>query len=386
MAPSNHALLGASSAHRWLLCTPSAVLETQFEDKAGEAAREGTLAHSIVETKLSRMIEGKPRGAATDEQRSNPLYTPAMEDHCDSYVDFVEELFNGAKRKTKDALLCSEMRVDFSRWVPGGFGTTDTTIIADDTITVIDFKFGKGHLVEARENPQLRLYALGALEEFGPLYDIQNVRTYIVQPRKDSITSEDLTADEVLTWAENYVKPRAELAAKGLGEKIPGAEQCLFCRAKNVCVARISQLISLMQYQFKNPDILSPEEIAAIIPYAEALASWSKGVKDYALAHAVDGEAFPGYKLVQGRSNRKITDDHAAIEALLKAGADLDKIVRLRSLTDLEGYLSKDVVSKVLGDLIVKPEGKPTLVPESDKREPVKTVEPVELFDVEENK
>lgn len=380
MTPSNHALLGASSAHRWLVCTPAPMLETQFPDKAGEAAKEGTLAHSIVETKLSRMIEGKPRGAATDEQRSNPLYTPAMEDHCDSYVDFVEELFNGAKRKTKDALLCSEMRVDFSRWVPGGFGTTDTIIIADDTVTVIDFKFGKGVAVEATENPQLRLYALGALEEFGPLYDIQNVRTYIVQPRKDRITSEDLTTDELLAWAENYVKPRAELAAKGLGEKVPGAEQCLFCRARDVCVARISQLISLMQYQFKNPDILSPAEIAAIIPYAEALASWARGIKEYALAHAIEGQEYPGMKLVQGRSNRKITDDHAAIEALLKAGADLDKIVRLKSLTDLESYLSKDVVSTVLGDLIVKPEGKPTLVPDSDKREALPTTE----FKVEE--
>lgn len=380
MPPSKHALLGASSAHRWLECTPSAVLETRFPDTTSEAAREGTLAHSIVETKLSRLIKDKPRGKATRAELNNPLYTPAMEDHCDSYVDFIEELFAGAQRMSPDAILCSEMRVNFSRWVPDGYGTTDTTIIADDTLTVVDFKYGKGHLVEARDNPQLRLYALGAIEEFGDLYDIRNVRTYIVQPRKDSITSEDLTTDELLAWAETYVKPRAELAAKGEGEKCPGDAQCLFCRAKHVCVARISQLIDALRYQFRDPDLLTPEEISAVIPKAEALASWAKGVKDYALQHAVEGEEFPGYKLVQGRSNRKITDDHAAIKALLDAGCDLDKIVRLKSLTDLESYLSKDTVAKVLDGLIVKPEGKPTLVPENDKRDALPTNE----FKVEE--
>lgn len=375
MPPSKHALLGASSAHRWLECPPSALLETRFPDTESEAAKEGTLAHSIVETKLSRLITGKARGRATRKQLNDPLYTPAMEDHCDSYVDFVEELLAGAQRQSADAILCSEMRVDYSRWVPGGFGTTDTTIIADDTLTVVDFKFGKGHLVEAKDNPQLRLYALGALEEFGTLYDIKNVRTYIVQPRKDSITSEDLTVADLLDWAETYVKPRAELAALGAGDKNPGDAQCLFCRAKHVCTARISQLIDALKYEFRDPDLLTPEEIAAIIPKAEALASWAKGVKEYALQHAVQGEEFPGFKLVQGRSNRKITDDTKAIHALLEAGCDLDKIVRLKSLTDLEGYLSKDTVAKVLDGLIVKPEGKPTLVPDSDKREALPTTE-----------
>lgn len=380
MPPSKHALLGASSAHRWLLCPPSARLETKFPDTTSEAAAEGTLAHSIVETKLSRLIKGKSRGKATKTQQENPLYSPAMEDHCDSYVDFIEELFAGAQRHSSDAILCSEMRVDYSRWVPEGFGTTDTTIIADDTLTVVDFKYGKGHLVEAQENPQLRLYALGALEEFGGLYDIQSVRTYIVQPRKDSITSEDISVDALLDWAESYVKPRAEMAFKGEGEETPGDAQCLFCRAKNVCVARISWLLDALRYEFRNPDLLTPEEIAAVIPKAEALASWAKGVKDYALAHAVDGEQFPGYKLVQGRSNRKITDDAEAIRKLLAAGCDMDKIVRLRSLTDLESYLSKDTIAKLLDGLIVKPEGKPTLVPDSDKREALPTTE----FKVEE--
>ena len=380
MSPSKHALLGASSAHRWLLCTPSARLESKFPDTTSEAAREGTLAHAIVETKLGRIIKGKPRGKATRVQLNDPLYTPAMEDHCDAYVDFIEELFAGAQRQSPDALLCSEMRVDFSEWVPGGFGTTDTTIIADDTLTVVDFKFGKGHFVNAKENPQLRLYALGAWTEFGTLYDIRNIRTYIVQPRMDSITSEDLTVDDLLSWAESYVRPRAELAAKGEGPKNPGEAQCLFCRARHVCVARISALMDALRYEFRDPDLLTAEEISAVIPKAEALASWAKGVKEYALEHALGGEEYPGFKLVQGRSNRKITDEDEAITRLLKAGCPPEKIMRLRSITDLESYLSKDVFSKVLDGLVIKPEGKPTLVPDSDKRETLSTTE----FKVEE--
>ena len=380
MSPSKHALLGASSAHRWLACTPSAVLETKFPDTTSEAAAEGTLAHAIVETKLGRLIKGKARGKALKSQREDPLYTPAMEEHADAYVDFIEELFAEARARSPDAILCSEMRVDFSEWVPDGFGTTDTTIIADDTLTVVDFKFGKGHAVDAVNNPQLRLYALGAYEEFGTLYDIRNVRTYIVQPRKDSITSEDLTVEELIRWADEYVRPRAELAARGEGPKNPGDEQCLFCRAKYVCTARISSLMDAMRYEYRSPDLLTPEEIAAVIPKAEALAAWARGVKEYALAHALEGEEYPGFKLVQGRSNRKIIDEAEALTRLMQAGCEPDKIVRLKSITDLESYLSKDTLAKVLDGLIVKPEGKPTLVPDSDKRETLPTTE----FKVEE--
>ena len=380
MSPSKHALLGASSAHRWLACTPSAVLETKFPDTTSEAAAEGTLAHAIVETKLGRLIKGKARGKALKSQREDSLYTPAMEEHADAYVDFIEELFAEARARSPDAILCSEMRVDFSEWVPDGFGTTDTTIIADDMLTVIDFKFGKGHAVDAVNNPQLRLYALGAYGEFGALYDIRNVRTYIVQPRKDSITSEDLTVDELIRWADEYVRPRAELAAKGEGPKNPGDEQCLFCRAKYVCTARISSLMDAMRYEYRSPDLLTPEEIAAVIPKAEALAAWARGVKEYALAHALEGEEYPGFKLVQGRSNRKIIDEAEALTRLMQAGCEPDKVVRLKSITDLESYLSKDTLAKVLDGLIIKPEGKPTLVPDSDKRETLPTTE----FKVEE--
>lgn len=369
--PDTHALLSASSAHRWLLCPVSARLESGFPDTASEAAQEGTLAHAIVETKLTRLIEGKRRGKATKAQRDSPLFFPAMEDYCDAYVDFVEELLAGAERTTPDPVLCSEMRVDFSRWVPGGFGTTDTTIIADDTMTVIDFKFGKGHAVSAEENPQLRLYALGALEEFGCLYDIRTIRTYIVQPRMDIISSEELTADALLDWAETYVRPRAEKAAKGEGEENPGDAQCLFCRAKAACRAYNQRQLDALRYEFKDAELLDDDEIANVLSVADRLATWAREVKEYALREAQGGRRFPGYKLVEGRSNRRITDEGEALRRLTQVGYKPEQVTRLRAITDLTNILGKEDFAKVMDGLIEKPEGKPTLVPETDKREPI---------------
>ena len=368
--PDAHAVLSASSAHRWLACTPSALLEREFPDTTSEAAAEGTLAHAIVETKLGRIIRGQRRGKATRTQKANPLYFPAMEDHCDSYVDMIEELLAEARNHSPDAILCSEMRVDFSRWVPDGFGTTDTTIIADDLMYVVDFKFGKGHAVYANNNPQLRLYALGALEEFGDLYDIQRIRTYIVQPRMDHLSSEEIEVHDLLGWAEEYVAPRAKLAAAGAGATVSG-DHCLFCRAKAACRAYAVRMAEALKYEFKDASLLDEGEIADILGYAERLASWAREVKDYALREAQAGKTFPGYKLVMGRSNRKISDETEAVKRLTKAGYDPAQFMRLRGLTDLSDLMGKDVFDKVLDGLVVKPEGKPTLVPNADKREPI---------------
>lgn len=366
--PDAHALLSASSAHRWLNCTPSATLEQQFPDTTSEAAKEGTLAHAIVETKLGRIIKGQRRGKSTKAQRDSPLYFPAMEDHCDAYVDFVEELYSKALTQSPDAILCSEMRVDFSRWVPGGFGTTDTTIIADDVMTVVDFKFGKGHAVYAEENPQLRLYALGALAEFGDLYDIKRIRTYIVQPRMDIVSSEELTEGFLLDWADGYVRPRAERASRGEGLTEAG-DHCLFCRAKPACRAYAVRMAEALKYEFRDASLLDEGEISDILGYAERLASWAREVKEYALREAQAGRSFPGYKLVQGRSNRRITDEGEAARRLAKAGFQPETYMRLKGLTDLSDLMGKDVFAKVLEGLIEKPEGKPTLVPDTDKRE-----------------
>ena len=236
---------------------------------------------------------------------------------------------------------------------------------------MVDFKFGKGHAVSAEENPQLRLYALGALAEFGDLYDVKRIRTYIVQPRMDIISSEDLTVEELLNWAETYVRPRAALAATGEGETVAGDAQCLFCRAKPACRAYAARMAETLKYEFKDASLLDEGEIADILGYAEKLASWAREVKDYALREAQAGKVFPGYKLVQGRSNRRITNEHEAVARLTKAGFNPEQFMRLKGLTDLSDLMGKDVFAKVMEGIIEKPEGKPTLVPDSDKREAI---------------
>ena len=234
MPPAAHALLGASSAHRWMACPPSARLEATKPDSTSEAAAEGTLAHELVELKLKRFLAGRKTGKATVKIANHELYKPVMEEYTDEYVDYVLELYAEAQTGCPDALLISERRVDFSDVVPHGFGTTDTIIIADDVMHVIDFKYGKGVLVEAIGNPQLRLYGWGAYREYGPLYDIKKVVVHIVQPRLDHFDSEELTVDELAVWAIETVQPRAALADKGEGEFRAG-EHCRFCRAQAIC-------------------------------------------------------------------------------------------------------------------------------------------------------
>lgn len=368
MPPAAHALLGASSAHRWLACTPSARLEEQKPDSTSEAAREGTLAHELVELKLKRFLAGRKTGKATPKIKSNELYRPVMEEYTDEYVNYVLELFATAQANCPDAQLISERRVDFSDIVPEGFGTTDTIIIADDTMYVIDFKYGKKVLVEAVGNPQLRLYGWGAYREFGMLYDIRKIVVHIVQPRRDHKDHEEITLKELEDWCYGFVEPRAELANKGEGEFCTG-EHCCFCRALATCRAYKEHVMSLTQHQFADPVELTDEEIADILPKVDELVRWAKMIKDFAQDEAVNHEHFiPGYKLVEGRSNRVITDPDEAWEKLEEAGYATQDITKLISLSELETLVGKKKLSELLGDLIVKPAGKPVLVPESDKR------------------
>ena len=366
MPPNKHALLGPSGAHRWLVCTPSAKREEGLPDTAGAAAEEGTLAHAIVETKLDRVIAGEPRGTATQEQQKSKYYTHAMETHTDFYCDFVEELYNSMLRKCPDALLESESKVEFTDWVPDGHGTTDTVIIADDELVVIDFKYGKNVLVEAENNPQLRLYALGAYKAYCDLYDIRHVHTYIVQPRVEGVSSEDLTIEALLDWADNYVKPRAEMAAAGLGEAVPGEHQCRFCKAQAICKEFGVQQLELLRYRLRDPGLLTPEDVADVMRYADHLVTWVNNVKKYALGAAMDGERFPGLKLVAGRATRRITDEAKAAELL--EGKYGKAIYELKGLGALEDVVGKNELAETLGDLLAKPDGKPTLVSIKDKR------------------
>lgn len=382
MPPAAHALLGASSAHRWLACPPSARLESTKPESTSEAAEEGTLAHELVELKLKRFLAGRKTGKATKKISSHELYRPVMEEHTDEYVNYVLELFSAVQSTCPDAQLISERRVDFSSIVPGGFGTTDTIIIADRVMHVIDFKYGKGVLVEAVGNPQLRLYGWGALSEYGMLYDIETVVVHIVQPRLDHRDHEAIPVLDLINWGADQVKPVAELADKGEGEFCAG-DHCQFCRAQATCRAYADHVMSLTQYQFADPVELSDEEIAEILPKVDELVRWAKKIKDFAQDEAVNHDHFiPGYKLVEGRSNRVISDPEEAWEKLENAGFATGDFTKLVGLSELEALVGKKALAELLGDLIIKPTGKPVLVPESDKRPAINSAtRAADLFD-----
>lgn len=374
MPPSKHALLGASSAHRWLACTPSARLEEGLQDKPSEFAAEGTLAHAVAEARLAKLLLGKKPTTPIKLQR-HELYRPVMDEHADTYADYVMECLTESREGTPDSLIMLEERIDYSEYVPGGFGTADAVLISDGEMHVFDFKYGKGVPVTAEGNPQIRLYALGAYLAFRDLYDIKRVTGHIVQPRLDSISRETLTAEELMTWAEEVVRPRAKLADAGEGDPAPG-EHCRWCRFKNACRAYAAHQLELATTMFREPEHterlpaeLTPAEIADILTRVDELAKWAKSVKDYALDQAINhGVPYPGWKVVQGRSNRKISDTDAALGRLTEAGHSIMDLTEPKSLTALEEVVGKKHLAELLGDLIIKPTGKPTLAPEDDKR------------------
>lgn len=344
-----HAILSASGAHRWLNCPPSARLEEHFPDEPSPYAEEGTKAHKLAEGILLDKID-EP---APDEMNE-------MFEHVSRYVEVVlEKLIPGAD-------LYIEQRLDFSPWVPEGFGTGDAVIVSDDVLEIIDLKYGKGVQVDAEGNPQLRLYALGAYNQFGMIYNFDRVRMTIVQPRLDHVSTEKLSLKELLQWGEE-IKPIAQKAFKGEGEFNPGPH-CRFCKARRSCRARAEANLELAKYEFRKPELLSMEEIAEILKQAEDLAAWAKDVKEYALTQAYrHGVKFPGWKVVEGRSTRKITDEAALAERLAAEGyAPFKKV--MKTLTELEKTVGKKKFAELADGLIVKPPGKPTLVEETDKR------------------
>ena len=349
--PDQHALLSASGAHRWLNCPPSAVLESHEPDSTSAAAEQGTVAHSLTEWKLRRTLHQastlKPESDWIDEE---------MEHLTDDYVSFVQEQ------------VPIEQRLDFSHVVPGGFGTVDFLIIAEPKLQIIDLKYGQGVLVEAERNPQLMLYALGALHAFGDLYDIEQVAVTIYQPRRGNVDAWETSVVDLLAWAETEVKPKAKLAAAGGGEFCPGS-WCQFCRIAPTCRARADAHLALAQHEFAPPGELSDSEIADVLTRIPQLKTSAADVEAYALSLAVNqGKHWDGFKLVAGRSIRKYTDETKVAAAAEAAGyADIyDR--RLITLTAMEQLMGKKTFNEVLGDLVVKPMGKPTLVPDTDKR------------------
>lgn len=369
-----HAMLSASGASRWMACTPSARLEQQFENKTSDYAAEGTLAHELGELKLRKELEGlstRSFNSKVKKIQENKLYTADMPDYVDMYVETCLERVSEAKATTPDALFKIEQRLDFSEWVPEGFGTGDFVIIADGTMEVCDLKYGKGVPVSANNNKQMMLYALGAISEFSFLYDIEKVRMTIIQPRLDNISTFEVTVEDLLKWAEEYVKPKAELAIKGEGEFCAG-DHCKFCRAKAVCRARAEKNLELAKYEFEKPTTMDNNDIAYVLSKVDELVNWASDVKEYALEEVLKGEEFEGYKVVEGRSNRKWSSEDDVAKVLMGQGF-LENIIytkKLTGITNMESAIGKKEVQRLLGDYIIKPVGKPTLVPVADKREP----------------
>ena len=371
--PDVHALLGPSGAKRWMSCTPSVRLEEQFPDSSSEYADEGTLAHSLAETILrynNGEISKKAFSTRFNKIKADPMYNQEMQDYIEDYTQRVWEIANEMKASCPDALILFEQRLDFSEYVPDGFGRGDVVIVADDMINIIDLKYGKGVGVSAEDNPQLRLYGLGAYLEHSMLYDIRKVRMTIIQPRLENISVEELTAEELLDWAEREVQPKAAQAYAGEGEFKVG-DHCRFCKARVTCRARAEYNLELTKLDFVDPALLTGEEIGEVLRRADELDHWVKDVTGFALAEALKGTKYEGWKLVEGTSRRRYTDPARVIQVLLEEGykaEDVQKPVEPKGLTDMTKLLGKKLFEELLASLVIKPEGKPTLVPESDKR------------------
>ena len=367
-----HAALSASSAHRWLMCPPSVKLSEQFADKPSVYAEEGTFLHELSEMKLHRYLgDMTPEvlEAQYAEHRDNDFYSDEAENVTDEYVDFCIETIEAVRASCPDPLILVEHRLDFSEYVPEGFGTGDLVIVADGVLEIVDFKGGRGVRVEADHNSQLMLYGLGALLEFEALYDIQTVRMSIVQPRLNNISTFEMPAGELLQWAKTEVRPRALLAARGEGEFCAG-EWCRFCKARHTCRKRSEYHMRLAERDFKQPDLLTDEEILDILPVAASLNNWVQDLIAYATQQAVNGRDWPGYKLVAGRSVRRYTSEAEVIKAATEAGfTDIYKTTLL-GVGDLEKRMGRKKFSEVLGKYVIKPVGAPQLVPESDPRKP----------------
>ena len=396
MPPSLHAVLGASSAHRWLACTPSARLaermNARFGSKTSDYAEEGTKAHNLAELKVrfavyqaDKMTAAKHSRMSAEEQKAylgiNEFRYKTlreelgdipkdMEQATDSYCDIVMEKYLSAKERDPGAKLLLEQRLDYSKWVPSGFGTGDAMLVCDDLLEVMDYKHGKGVPVEAVGNPQIRLYALGGLARFGHLYDFTVVRGTIIQPRLESVTEEVLTTDDLLHWAETEVVEKAKLAWAGTGDYVPG-EHCRFCPAKAVCSARVAEALKIFNYGLGAPGILPDEQIPEILKTLDVAEAWIKDIRAYAENQALHGQVWPGWKLVRGKKpNRQWADTEEVKAQLLRAGYPTDQFeeTRLRPVGEIEKALGKKAFRALVGELVSQGEGRLTLVPADDKR------------------
>ena len=372
-APRAHAILSASGSKKWLTCTPSARFEEQFPDEDSEFSLEGTFAHAVFEQELLNFLGLPVDPLPKDLMRFDSVI---LREHVKKAVDFAVNEILLTRGVHPDALILVEQKLDFSRWVPEGFGTGDLVIVTPDYVEVMDLKYGAGVFVPAQDNSQMRLYGLGALSMFGNLYDSKRVRTTVLQPRMDNFGSEAMAVPELLAWAESEVVPKAAAAWAGEGEFVPGSH-CSdgFCKARYVCAARGQQALTLAKQDFalRPPAELTDDQILRVLEVGAQVTDWIGDVREHALKRALSGDTWPGYKVVEGRSVRKIVDQEAAAAALVKAGVPeaviYDRV--MRGITALETILGKNRFAEVLGDHVEKPPGKATLVPESDKRQAI---------------
>lgn len=368
-----HALLSASGASRWLNCTPSAKLEEGFDESSGSFAAEGTLAHELAELELRAQLLGEFKKVHYETRlkqiHNSELYSEEMDEEVDKYINFVSEEFSVSKKISRDAVILIEEKVDLSEFIEDGFGTCDSIIIADRVLKVIDLKYGKGVKVNADDNPQLKLYGLGALLKYELFYDISQIELTIVQPRLDHISTWRISTDLIKKWGELSVKKQAALAFEGKGD-LKAGDWCRFCKAKPRCKKFAELNLELAKYEFSDPCLMDDKELMEVFNKMPAFEDWVKSVFSYLYDEALKGKKWEGLKLVEGKSNRKWLDESEVAKALLKNKFKPDDFMvsKLAGIGAIEKLTGKADFPKILGNLVIKPQGKPTLVPEDDKR------------------
>ena len=373
-----HALLSASASHRWIHCPPSIRLGERYENRGSEYAAEGTEAHLLCEYRLKQLLGIEMEDPVPGLQ----YYSKEMEANAEGYAQYVIEVLEQARETCADPIILIEQQVNYEHWVRDGFGTADALIVADGTLHVIDYKNGKGVLVECEDNSQMKCYGLGALDLFDGIYDIRQVAMTIYQPNRDNISTSLLLKEDLLEWAEEVLAPAAALAFEGKGEYACG-DWCQFCPVKHICRARADYAMELAKYDFADPEVLEDEDIGDVLTRADQLVSWASDVKEYALQQALSGKKYSGWKVCEGKSNRKYTDAEKVAQTVRAAGFDpYEK--KLLGITAMTQVLGKKKFNELLGDLVWKPQGKPTLVPESDKRPAMNTAKE-DFMEVENN-
>ena len=364
-----HAILSASSSHKWLVCTPSARLEENFPSKTSEYMEEGTLAHEIAEIKVRNYFTVMSKATYTrrvNKLKKNEHFNTEMLVHTETYLEYIKEQ---ALRTKATPFMAIEQKVDFSKYVPEGFGTADCILISGNTLQIIDFKYGKGVKVDVENNPQMMLYALGALSQFGIFYDIKCIKMSIVQPRIENISEFEISKEELFDWGENTVKPQAQKAFAGIGNFVQG-EHCQFCKAKGACEFRAKENIKIVEEIKKVSGMLTNTQISEMLTKTEGVEQWIKDLKANALEKILKGEDIPNWKAVEGKSNRKIVDIDKAFEILEANGFDQAILYERKpiTLTQLEKVVGKKKLTEAIGGYIEKPKGAPTLAKASDKR------------------